>query len=91
MQQPAAFMTSLVSCGRASCDDFLSTVIPPCWCFAVAAWRWLQPKDDRKHRAAWRELYTPAELAELADLAAHCRSRGVRMLYGIGASLLQFG
>ena len=43
-----------------------------------------QPKDDRKHRAAWRELYTPAELAELANLAAHCRRRGVRMLYGIG-------
>eukprot|EP01052_Picozoa_sp_SAG31_P043394 SAG31_NODE_7213_length_1753_cov_2.334341_1_plen_45_part_10 len=24
------------------------------------------PKDDRKHRAAWREQYTTDELAELA-------------------------
>ena len=38
------------------------------------------PKDDRKHRAAWRELYTAAELDELAQLAAHCDASGVRML-----------
>eukprot|EP01043_Picozoa_sp_COSAG02_P031303 COSAG02_NODE_2036_length_10039_cov_174.290040_3_plen_393_part_00 len=45
------------------------------------------PKDDRKHRAAWRELYTPSELQELADLASSCIDHGVRMVYGLGPGL----
>lgn len=45
------------------------------------------PKDDRKHRAAWRELYTPAELQELANLASSCMDHGVRMVYGLGPGL----
>jgi protein O-GlcNAcase/histone acetyltransferase len=45
------------------------------------------PKDDRKHRAAWREPYTAAELADLRALATACAAAGVRMVYGIGPGL----
>ena len=45
------------------------------------------PKDDRKHRAAWRELYTDTELGELAALASECRTAGVRMVYGLAPGL----
>ena len=38
------------------------------------------PKDDRKHRAAWRELYDGNELQELGELAATCQANGVRMI-----------
>jgi hypothetical protein len=38
------------------------------------------PKDDRKHRAAWRELYTAKELQELGALASTCATNGVRMI-----------
>lgn len=45
------------------------------------------PKDDRKHRAAWRELYSSDELNELRTLAAACDGSGVRMVYGLGPGL----
>ena len=45
------------------------------------------PKDDRKHRAAWRELYTAAELSELGALESACSAAGVRMVYGLGPGL----
>ena len=33
------------------------------------------PKDDLKHRALWRKVYEPSELASLEKLMQACRSR----------------
>lgn len=42
------------------------------------------PKADAFLRRRWREMHPTAEFAALADLAAHCRSQGVR--FGVGLS-----
>ena len=42
------------------------------------------PKADAFLRRRWRERHPDAALAELADLASHCRSLGMR--FGIGLS-----
>jgi hypothetical protein len=42
------------------------------------------PKADGFLRRRWREMHPDAEFAALADLAAHCRSQGVR--FGVGLS-----
>jgi hypothetical protein len=42
------------------------------------------PKADAFLRRRWREAHPDAAFAELADLAAHCRSLGVR--FGVGLS-----
>ena len=42
------------------------------------------PKADPFLRRRWRESHPDAALADLADLAAHCRSLGVR--FGVGLS-----
>lgn len=59
--------------------------------------RWMQaagldaylycPKDDLKHRTAWRLPYSAAELAGLQDLVQGARRRGIRFLYGIAPGL----
>lgn len=45
------------------------------------------PKDDMKHRALWREPYSVAELAQLENLIAVCRARGLRFLYALSPGL----
>jgi hypothetical protein len=50
------------------------------------------PKDDRKHRACWRQLYDSAELRELTRLIREARQQGVMFIYGLGPGLdLRFG
>jgi protein O-GlcNAcase/histone acetyltransferase len=44
-------------------------------------------KDDPKHRACWRDTYTPAEVHALAPTIDACRRRGMRFVYGIGPGL----
>jgi protein O-GlcNAcase/histone acetyltransferase len=54
----------------------------------MAAWRLdtylYAPKDDLKHRAAWREPYSAAETAALGALVQACRARAVRFVYALG-------
>src|SRR6516162_11776972 len=47
-------------------------------------WFHYAPKADAHLRRRWRESHSDAALAELVDLAAHCRSIGVR--FGVGLS-----
>lgn len=48
------------------------------------SWFHYAPKADAFLRRRWREPHPDAELAELADLSAHCRSLGLR--FGVGLS-----
>ncbi|MDZ4779921.1 MAG: beta-N-acetylglucosaminidase domain-containing protein [Planctomycetia bacterium] len=45
------------------------------------------PKDDLKHRAAWRELYEPSETAPLTAMIRGCRERGIRFIYALSPGL----
>lgn len=45
------------------------------------------PKDDRYHRAAWREPYPATELAHIAELAAAARGSGIRFVYALAPAL----
>ena len=45
------------------------------------------PKDDRKHRHAWRELYDEEECVQLRELAAACSRRGIGLVYACGPGL----
>lgn len=45
------------------------------------------PKDDLKHRAIWRETYSPQEEAAIAELVRECRKKGIEFVYGIGPGL----
>ncbi len=45
------------------------------------------PKDDLKHRAVWRELYTETEAAALRELIANCKSRNLRFVYALSPGL----
>ncbi len=50
------------------------------------------PKDDLKHRAAWRGTYDEPELRELTRLIRKARHAQVDFIYGIGPGLdLRFG
>lgn len=44
-------------------------------------------QDDRKHRAAWREVYTPQECGQLKELIDACGERGIGFVYGIAPGL----
>jgi hypothetical protein len=83
--------------------DFLSGVIEgfygPPWSqgerFQLFGWmkEWglntylYAPKDDLKHRALWREIYTDEEAECLKSLIAECAAKGVRFIYGIAPGL----
>jgi len=41
------------------------------------------PKDDLKHRAAWRESYAAPEAEALGTLIKACGERGVRFIYAL--------
>ena len=45
------------------------------------------PKDDRYHRAKWREPYPDDELAQLGELVAKCREVGVDFHYAIAPGM----
>ena len=45
------------------------------------------PKDDLKHRAIWREPYSPSEAATLAELIHACARREIRFIYALGPGL----
>ena len=45
------------------------------------------PKDDEKHRAYWRVLYTLEEAAELTQLIKETTSRGIKFIYAISPGL----
>ncbi len=45
------------------------------------------PKDDLKHRALWREGYTPEEAAAMGELIRACRRHGLEFIYALGPGL----
>ena len=45
------------------------------------------PKDDDKHRAYWRELYSLEEATELSQLIKETTSKGVDFIYAISPGL----
>src|SRR4026207_522685 len=45
------------------------------------------PKDDLKHRALWRELYSAAEAETLRQLIHACRQRSIRFVYALSPGL----
>ena len=45
------------------------------------------PKDDPRHRAAWREPYDAAELGRFRELAGHADAHGVRFGFAISPGL----
>lgn len=45
------------------------------------------PKDDLKHRAIWRECYSPVEAEALRELITRCQQRGLHFVYGLGPGL----
>jgi len=50
------------------------------------------PKDDLKHRAIWREVYTVAEAAQLTQLIDASRGHNLRFVYALSPGLdLSYG
>ena len=45
------------------------------------------PKDDLKHRALWRQLYSASETDNLASLIKACRQRDLRFIYALSPGL----
>ncbi len=45
------------------------------------------PKDDEKHRAYWRDLYTLDEAAELSHLIKETTKCGIHFIYAISPGL----
>jgi protein O-GlcNAcase/histone acetyltransferase len=45
------------------------------------------PKDDLKHRALWREAYSPSETEPLVHIIEACRVRRLRFIYAISPGL----
>ena len=41
------------------------------------------PKDDPKHRASWRELYSTSELAKMKELVETATENNVKFIYAI--------
>lgn len=45
------------------------------------------PKDDLKHRAAWRELYSGEEADRFSELLRAAKARNIRFIYGLAPGL----
>jgi protein O-GlcNAcase/histone acetyltransferase len=45
------------------------------------------PKDDLKHRAAWREVYAKSEVAPFGELIQACRQRNLHFIYALSPGL----
>ena len=57
----------------------------------MAAWGlntyYYAPKDDLKHRALWRESYSPMEAGALERAIQECAARGLQFIYGLSPGL----
>jgi protein O-GlcNAcase/histone acetyltransferase len=45
------------------------------------------PKDDLKHRAIWRELYSAPEAAALGEVIRGCQQKNIRFIYALSPGL----
>lgn len=45
------------------------------------------PKDDAKHRARWRDLYTDDESKQLKELIQRCRTNKLNFVYALSPGL----
>jgi protein O-GlcNAcase/histone acetyltransferase len=45
------------------------------------------PKDDLKHRAIWRELYSAQEATALGEVIRACQQRSLRFIYALSPGL----
>ena len=45
------------------------------------------PKDDLKHRALWREVYSASEAETLGELLRACKQRNIRFIYALSPGL----
>ena len=45
------------------------------------------PKDDLKHRALWRDSYSPSEAETLRELIGACKQRNLRFIYALSPGL----
>ncbi len=45
------------------------------------------PKDDPKHRASWRELYSTSELAKMKELVETATENNVKFIYAISPGI----
>ena len=45
------------------------------------------PKDDLKHRALWREVYSPAEAGAIGELIRGAKEHGLRFIYALSPGL----
>ena len=45
------------------------------------------PKDDLKHRAIWRERYSPEEADALGEVIRACQQRSLRFIYALSPGL----
>ena len=45
------------------------------------------PKDDDKHRACWRDLYSLEEADQLTQLIREAQNRGISFIYAIAPGL----
>ena len=45
------------------------------------------PKDDLKHRAVWRELYSASEAATLSEVIRACQQRNLCFIYALSPGL----
>jgi protein O-GlcNAcase/histone acetyltransferase len=45
------------------------------------------PKDDLKHRAIWRELYSAKEAGTLREIIRGCQQREIRFIYALSPGL----
>lgn len=45
------------------------------------------PKDDLKHRAVWREVYTETELTKLKEVIEACKKHGIRFFCALSPGL----
>ena len=68
-----------------SCDSLLLLL------FSMSDWGMnsylYAPKDDEKHRACWRDLYTLEEATELTQLVKETANKGVNFIYAISPGL----
>lgn len=59
--------------------------------FSMSAWGMntylYAPKDDDKHRAYWRELYSLEEADHLSQLIKEADSKGILFIYAIAPGL----
>lgn len=72
---------------------FFFVALPPCVSIGQRLKRWgmdsyvYAPKDDYKHRAYWRELYTVEEADHLSGLIAAAKEHNITFYYALSPGL----